>query len=424
MQNTIVVIDTENFSAKRAENMAILKADSVEHDPISEIYLVGQHAGARQAYVEPLDELFPDVIVHDVPCASYPNAADAVCAFIFGQLVARTDPAETTIYVLSYDKLVLYAGFLAARHGARLVLPSEAVLPPNALAPKRFRCVEFDKLSSPKVIEPSVQKGPLPWWIQDPPDPADNIGLSVLKVQTEALLPKPAFIPFPWSLSVVSVGSKTQSCAIALEFWEDGRKGRTLYSPHVEFRYIPWPDSVWTIRSLRGFRRRYKAVYVGERHISSLDGLVPVADGDSIVMGDFRFLFHRNRFLEISWFEDPKQLVGAIETALRKELNCLMESDVPESVRLELTREGTFSLNHAYFRHFEEILVAQWDHFPEWTSRRFSSKTAFRRTFGSLNRIRNAAMHPSQGPLSDEDQRRLAEHYLILWPALMTQYAA
>lgn len=411
---SIIVIDTENVSSNRIGTIEQVKIDSINTGFVAEIFLIGCHAGARRHFIDPIKLHFPDAEIIDVPCAPFPNAADIVCALQIGHAIARIGDELKTIYLISYDKLVLYSGFFALKYGFSLVIPDTASLPPNAEGKTNYRRIRLTKESKAGIPEINKINSHTPWWAEAEIKPDEYIGLIVKTVQSEDKMKIPYFIPFPEFTNPLTIGSSSNKCSISLECWEKQKKGFNLYSPHAEFRYLPWPESKWTIRSLHGTRKGSKKIELNSKLITATNGMTSLYNGDKITLGDFEFIFKSNPKLEIIWYEDLKQLIVEIETSLRNAANRVKEEELSENLRNELIFNGLFSFDNAYFRHYGEILSCHWDIFQEWTLQLFDSKKSFRRAFGSLNRIRNQVMHPSKTPISNEDKIKFAELYIKL----------
>ena len=134
----------------------------------------------------------------------------------------------------------------------------------------------------------------------------------------------PPLLPFPANERVVTVGHDKSD--INLSPWQptNGGKRRSqkekwLYSPHVEFHYIPAPVSSWHILSLRGFRKdRNKAVFVADEHIYSMKGLVRLQNGIRLKLGRFVLRFRRDFKDDCLHFDSPGEIVTDIERRLRE----------------------------------------------------------------------------------------------------------
>ena len=199
-------------------------------------------------------------------------------------------------------------------------------------------------------------------------------------------------IPFPDHRDVVTMGSKGFRVDLELNPWKKG-KPQSLYSPHVEFRYLPFPVSSWSVRSCKGHRRGPREVTVSGRIIDASHGFVRIERGTEIRLGEFVFTFQDDRKYEIAQFEDPKAVIEIIERTLRKTMDTIPAECVPGPVVKELTTDGKMSWDKAYLRHYQETILANWDR-PEFAKLRekLSSESNADVVFASLNSIRNIAM--------------------------------
>lgn len=106
-------------------------------------------------------------------------------------------------------------------------------------------------------------------------------------------------------------------------------------------------------------------------------------------------------------------MLERIERGFRYLVERLPLEVIPDKVRSEISYDGCFCWDHAYLRHYEQVVVGVLGKsLIAWVDGTFQSKNEIRRDLGSLNRIRNTVFHPFREQLGESDRERLASLFL------------
>ena len=269
------------------------------------------------------------------------------------------------------------------------------------------------RLSLPQATTtppPSRVEEDLPAWAESLP--AAGSGVALWWVGPKAA-EAPPFIPIPDGARRVLIGGGTTTVDISLDYW-DGRGGaRSLYSPHAVLEYVRYPESSWTLRSASGHRTGRKKTVLNGTLLSARSGRHRLASGDVIKLGRFTFRFEDHPTVNFATREDPKVLVEAIERCCRHVAERLDPALVPEAVREDLGGGDGLDWGLAYLRHYEKTFASvHGQSGVPFIDAAFGSRGKLRKVFGSLNRIRNVAFHPSRGVVGAEDRTKLASIYI------------
>lgn len=270
-----------------------------------------------------------------------------------------------------------------------------------------------DRFAMPQ--EPCVPE----WALKELLDEQKKIGFEVLSVPSTRIAPPPRFIPFPEATKFTVCGkphaNKQSVCpeSIQLEAWEDVRKG--LYDPHVEIEYAPLPKSCWYIRSLHGFRRGTHGVVVRGKTIQAATGAVPLANGDEVCLGMFKFRFRTERFEEILRYEDPYQLVKEIELDL-KQIADADEIGITDLVQAKDMQGCPIkSWKQVSWSQFENIVTNLWDK-PSFQKIRegIESIQELCCLIKKAKNARNIVGHPIRGDLRPVEKKHVVQLYQLL----------
>ena len=247
-------------------------------------------------------------------------------------------------------------------------------------------------------------------WYYESQKNGGRIGFICIRVGTTDRFPAPNFIPFPVAKQAFTIGKDGD---IALSPW-DVDKG--LYQKNVEIEYHPFPESMWTIRSLKGVRRGAKEITVNGKTISSSSSKVVIKNGDDIGIGMFEFIFSTNIKDEFEQFEDAKVIIENIERSMKQYIEQHSEIEIPIYLTDELTGEdGEVGLQNAYLRHYRKIFRANWQQ-PCLSKLRgyYKTKASLDTAFIEMNKIRNIVFHPSKPAILPVQKGFLVDFYLGL----------
>ncbi len=376
--------------------------------------ICGKNEPVLYKYCEKFNGLSNDAVVNIHKMGSLQNEADIFCAVATGmilqEILMQKKSDESAIAIISNDKLVVSIGSIVQENNVGLVL----------LDSVKSSRIDYDnsrlKLLSLVSTKPEEKKSkmkevlPQSWYFAEDNGTSDHTGLICKKVAEIKDYPAPKFIPFPSGMRSFTIGSNGD---VSLKPW-DVEKG--LYDRNVEIEYCPIPKSCWALRSLKGFRRGNKEIKVDGSIISASSASVGLSQGDLIELGAFTFELQTNRTEDFIQFEDPKVLIEIIEKSLKKAVETIPLSSIPDYILSELEDEnGTASLEHAYFRHYRKIIKAKW-WAKEFQSFRngYHDKQSFDSDFIEINEIRNTVFHSSKPALTDSQKRKLVDFYLNL----------
>lgn len=409
-----IVIDADSITGKMIEQL-ILAFEEAGINNIASISTIGKNNTVLEQYRNKFSQLFPNTQIICKSVGSFQNEADIFCAAAAGiylnEIITSADPGNKVIAIISNDKLVVSVGNIVQEHGVPLIILDSVTgahidyNDPNLI---RLNLTPISKLNIKATTEKEAK--PQSWYFTDFKNIENKIGFRCTSVGNEELYPAPVFIPFPEQMPLFSVGR----CGdIALAPW-DVKNG--LYDKNVEIEYHPYPQSNWTIRSLKGVRRGKKEITVNGKMISSMSSDVVIRNGDKIGIGVFSFVFITNPMSELEQYEDPKALIEQIEKSLKAFIEQNSELTIPSYVREEIEdQNGRISLNNAYLRHYRKILKANWNaSCLAPLKERFNIKQFFDDTFIEINGIRNMVFHPSKPAITLEQKRQLAKFYLDL----------
>lgn len=422
-----VVVDADNVAAWRPLVVrAVFRDVEAQESELRYVHVVGRSPSVLEEYAELFGARFPHAIISVARSSSLKNSADVLAAVWLGQVSVQMDPADRDyqVYVLSRDRLIIGAARTALAGKARIVLPEDAARSGVRPDGDPFRTILLPTSAS-RRDEPGPVSTMIPDWALAECVPHDHVGL--YWVGGSALPPDqtPGFVPFPHRQQTVLVGGADGEVDVDLSAWDTpGVRRRSLYSPHVEFRYLPAPDSTWTVRSMRGHRSGRRKTTIDGKLRSASVGAQAVHTGTALGIGRFSFAFQDNRVLNHTWLEDPKGMLERLERGFRRLAEQAPIEAIPEAVRSDLCLDGASSWQNAFLRHYSQLFVALWGcSVVSWLDRTFPSRTAVRRELGSLVRLRNLAFHPSRPTLSDSDKGKLASLYCrytedaLDWPA-------
>lgn len=418
MRNTSVtadvLVDADNVAHRRGAVVESVARDASERElALRYVHVVGRNLVVLGDYAQAFRASVPGTSVSTARASRLRNSADVLAGIWLGRISHDMAPHEGShqVYILTRDKLVLAAARAALGVGVTLVVPHDA---PTAALSKDDG--PFRLISLPGPDRPHL--GDLPTnattsvWATNPVDPATSAGLRWVCTAVSTPQPPPSFVPFPTRLSVVRLGGGGGAVDLDLSPWDGPGRRRSLYSPHVEFRYFSAPDSCWTIRSMHGHRTGKRKVALDGKLISASTGPKTIHTGTVLDIGIFTFTFQDNRILNHASFEDPKGMVERLERGFRSLVETLSHEAIPARVRSELSEGAEFSWERAYLVDYQRVFESAWGRsLIEWLDRTFHSRTEIQRDLGSLNRIRNVVFHPSRPPLSDRDREKLANLY-------------
>ena len=406
--SAILIIDGDSITGVFAEKLLSLLTTS-NHD-IAKAYIASKDSSVRVKYRNRLIAINPDVELVEKEASSQPNDADIICAVWAGMIITeleyrRSEIDETVVFVMSHDKLVISIARFFIEAGISVCLPNTPIASVVDYSNNLVTIIDIEAKAIPKPT-PIYD---LPDWYNTNDQIKMSIGLRCIKVPNESIAPAPVCIPFLESQQKITIGKQG---TISLAPWDEPEG---LYSPHVEIEYHPSPLSEWTIRAFKGMRRGRKATLVNDKHISATSGSVAIHCGDTIALGGFLFVFETNRIEEYVRYEDPAEMIIDIEKHYKELVSSIPQNCLPRYLIDDLTVDGVFSWEHAYFKDYRRAIISNWNSSAIDTIRNyFSDKQEFKELSVDINRIRNLIMHPSKGALSEEDRRLLASYYVSI----------
>jgi hypothetical protein len=224
--------------------------------------------------------------------------------------------------------------------------------------------------------------------------------------------PLPPLLPFPANERVVTVGHDKSD--INLSPWdltEDPKNSKkVLNSPHVQFHYIPAPVSSWHILSLRGFRRSpHKAIFVADKHIYSVHGLVPLRNGIRLKLGRLALRFSQDVKDDCLHFESPGGMVTDIERRLREIVDSFQ---VPLPEKCLDAEQQMIDWNKVLFPVLMNAMANPSSPVKPQFVDHYGSRSKFKSLTEEIKQLRNHAFHPSKGPMAARDKKRLVSFYV------------
>lgn len=377
---------------------------------LSEVFIVGKDQILVEKIVFFLKKEFNIKVTKKI-ASSRKNSSDIYISFFLGMELSKSKDDLCNVYLYTNDLLIVEVASEVIDYGINLIVYSFNLNREQGLNQK-IKLINMKlKKTGHSEVENSIEYS-FPKWAYEYIEHKKN-GLTCDYVPNTNSLIKPEFIGFPDQKSHVLIGSKSNKLDIELYYWESEKT--KLYSPHVEFKYQPYPISMWSMRSLRGVRRGAKKVLIDGKDINAQLGYVNIKGGMKISLGNFEFTFKENRLNNLAVFEDKKQVIEELELKLNKKVKLFSEIHIPQKVISDLTYNGEFSWDNAYIKHYQNFFAKNWEEDEFFEIReKIGSKSKLKMLFGNLIRIRNIVMHPSKGLLSEEDSIKLSEIYILL----------